>query len=156
MLVFGFWKGFRRPLSVNCFSNPIWPIMRHSENGADSSRVKGVLTRAVCHCPRASCFNRFKPLENEIMQFLEMFWGLEKPAQDAFDQTLVGYTDWTRLQIMSEKGLLMQSKYVLFPVSYLESHPHARDWDCFGDGWDAEGQSNLAFSRPTCVEALPC
>lgn len=42
-----------------------------------------------CICERKGCFKKFTKKENDLMAFLEMFWSLEKPAQDAFDLRLV-------------------------------------------------------------------
>lgn len=54
----------------------------------DLARVRA-LFGIDCQCHRKGCFKKFKDMEADIKAFLDMFWSLEKPAQDAFDRNLV-------------------------------------------------------------------
>lgn len=73
-------KMFDSPSKVNPSVSP-----RHSENGVDPARVQALLGHRFCLCSRGKCFKKFKPLEGDLIGFLEMYWSLEKPAQDGFD-----------------------------------------------------------------------
>lgn len=63
--------------------------LRHAENGIDIHRVKALFQSDRCVCDRARCFKQVGMHEKELMQFLHMFWDLEKPARDAFEKPLV-------------------------------------------------------------------
>ena len=56
-------------------------------------RVKKILTE-TCRCERSTCFNRFDNDHSDINKFLDTFWSLEKPAQDAYAWVLFFELSW--------------------------------------------------------------
>ena len=57
---------------------------RHSDNGVSMDRVKTLLSRSSCRCHLGRCFRKFAEGMGELMKFIIAFWGMEKPAQDAY------------------------------------------------------------------------
>lgn len=57
---------------------------RHAANGKNMLRVQGLLDRAACACHRGCCFQKFTEHFDALEAFLELFWSLEKPAQDMY------------------------------------------------------------------------
>jgi len=82
---------------------------RHSENGSDPSRVRAILLSEQCVCERKGCFKKFRQVENDLMIFLEQFWSLEKPAQDAFDPHLVEKNQEHCFQLILKFGIFRAS-----------------------------------------------
>ena len=62
---------------------------RQSENGNSVDRIRSLLQRSSCRCHRGKCLQKFTDMINLLMKFLNVFWSLEKPAQDAYDWNLV-------------------------------------------------------------------
>ena len=71
---------FSRGLKVEaCLS-----CCRHAVNGKCMVRVQGLVDRAACACHRGRCFEKFTERLDSLEAFLDLFWGLEKPAQDMY------------------------------------------------------------------------
>lgn len=64
------------------FATP--PCCRHADNGRSWERVSQLLARHSCDCHRGKCFRKCSGSVADIMKFLNIFWAMEKPAQDAY------------------------------------------------------------------------
>lgn len=65
---------------------------RHADNGVSMERVALLLDEGHCRCERGSCFTRYKDSRKDLSKFLDAFWSLEKPAQDAYVRFLAHQT----------------------------------------------------------------
>ena len=57
---------------------------RHADNGRSSKRVAQLLASHPCRCEKSGCFQKVEGCELPLGAFLNLFWSLEKPAQDAY------------------------------------------------------------------------
>ena len=59
-------------------------LIRHADNGRSQQRVRNLFLKDRCHCDKLKCFRRMIPKESDLDKFLEIFWDMEKPSQDAY------------------------------------------------------------------------
>lgn len=74
--------------NINMFKPMI--DLRHCDNGKDRSRVDDVMRRP-CICGKG-CFK--KQQLDEVLEFLDAFWSLEKPNQDRFVRPLLSSSEY--------------------------------------------------------------
>ena len=62
------------------FSDPT----RYSTNGSSQERIKRLLRKESCECPRLVCFKKLRKSENDLLTYVVNFWQMDKPKQDAY------------------------------------------------------------------------
>lgn len=70
------------PLSLG--PNHLFNLTRYSTNGSSRERIKRLLRKESCECPRLTCFKKLLKSENDLLTFVDNLWQLEKPKQDAY------------------------------------------------------------------------
>lgn len=69
-------------LSRVILSSPVVP--RLSANGMSESRLRRLQSLDKCRCARKTCFEKLANMWSNLLQFLQIFWSLAKPAQDLY------------------------------------------------------------------------
>ena len=59
-------------------------LPRQSSNGRSRDRVQALVLSKGCKCRAITCFSKFRSMMEDLMQFLQLFWGMTKLNQDKY------------------------------------------------------------------------